>query len=219
MIARDRGVVFDLDGVLVKSEHLWEAAWQRYAAGSRRRWTSDDTRRCQGKSVAEWAAYLAERSSGDAQDAEHRVIDDVIGAYRAGDVSLVAGAEALVASVTARVPVGLASSAPRAIIDIVMTSMGLGRYFAATVSTAEVPRGKPSPDVYAEVVRRLAVDPRRSVAVEDSSNGVRSAAAAGLLVIAIPSDAYPLAADSRALAHSVQGSLAEVEAEILTLLG
>jgi HAD superfamily hydrolase (TIGR01509 family) len=213
-----RGVVFDLDGVLVMSEHLWEEAWVAYAQRSGYAWTSDDTRSCQGMSVPEWAAYLAERSSGDTAEAAAYVIARVAEAYRSGRVRLVDGVPDLLASVAARVPVGLASSAPREIIDTVMGAMGIGGYFAATVSSAEVARGKPNPDVYVEAVRRLKVDPAMSAAVEDSSNGVRAASAAGLTVIAVAHEQYPLAPDARALAVSVRTTLGEVRDDLASFL-
>ena len=213
-----RGVVFDLDGVLVMSEHLWEEAWRFYAAQYAYAWTADDTRQCQGMSVNEWATHLAVRSSGTPAAAARGVIDRANESYAAGRVTLIDGAAELVAAVAGRVPIGLASSAPREIIDTVMDTMGIGRYFSATVSSAEVPRGKPSPDVYSEAVKRLGVDPSASIAVEDSSNGVRAAAGAGLLVIAVAHDPYPLAPDAAALAVSVQRSLAGVKDEILGIL-
>lgn len=213
-----RGVVFDLDGVLVMSEHLWDEAWQAYSAQHDYAWTADDTRRCQGMSVAEWAHYLADRSSRNADHAAAVVIARVVESYRAGHVQLVPGAKSLVAATAMRVPIALASSAPREIIDTVMTSMGIGAHFSATVSSAEVDRGKPSPDVYLEAVRRLGVDASASIAVEDSSNGVRAASAAGLIVIGMPTAQYPLAADARALAQSVHDSLAGVADAITRLL-
>lgn len=213
-----RGVVFDLDGVLVMSEHLWEESWQAYAARHGYAWTSGDTRSCQGMSVSEWSAYLAARSSGDARDAGDAVIAGVVQAYGTGRVALIEGAAEVLAAVAARARVGLASSAPREIIDTVMATMGIGRYFSATVSSAEVPRGKPSPDVYAEAIDRLGIEPSGSIAVEDSSNGVRAAAAAGLRVIALAHAEYPLASDAVALADSVEDSLAQVGNEIIRLL-
>jgi HAD superfamily hydrolase (TIGR01509 family) len=213
-----RGVVFDLDGVLVMSEHLWEEAWQEYAAGFRYAWTAGDTRHCQGLSVPEWGAYLAERSSGDAEGAATVVISHVIAAYDRGRVALIDGAADVVAVAASRGPVGLASSAPRAVIDTALRTMGFGRLFSATVSSAEVPRGKPSPDVYLEAIRRLGIDPSGSVGVEDSSNGVRAAAAAGLTVIAVAHEAYPLTPDAIALANSVQHTLDRVVDEIVRLL-
>ena len=169
-------------------------------------------------SVSEWGAYLGTRSSGDGEDAAAAVIAAVVESYRSGRVTLIDGAAELVAAVALRVPVGLASSAPREIIDTVMGAMGLGPYFSATVSSAEVTRGKPSPDVYAEAVNRLGVDPTRSVAVEDSSNGVRAAAAAGLAVVAVAHEQYPLAPDALALADSVRTTLSQVRNDIERLL-
>jgi HAD superfamily hydrolase (TIGR01509 family) len=215
---RRGGVIFDLDGVLVMSEHLWEEAWQRYATHHGRQWTAEDTRRCQGMSVAEWSTYLAERSSGDAAAAAAAVIGSVVAAYRAGEVPLVRGARELLDRLVSRVPIALASSAPREVIDTVMDTLGVGDSFSATVSSAEVARGKPSPDVYVEALRRLGVEPAASVAVEDSSNGIRAAAAAGLRVIAIPNPAYPLAPDAKALARSIYESLTGAGTEIDRLM-
>lgn len=169
-------------------------------------------------SVPEWGAYLGTRSSGDGEGAAAAVIAAVVESYRSGRVTLIDGAAELVAAVALRVPVGLASSAPREIIDTVMGTMGLGPYFSATVSSAEVARGKPSPDVYAEAVNRLGIDPARSVAVEDSSNGVRAAAAAGLAVVAVAHEQYPFAPDALALADSVRTTLSQVRDDIERLL-
>jgi HAD superfamily hydrolase (TIGR01509 family) len=215
---RARGVVFDLDGVLVLSEHLWEEAWLDYAHRSGHPWSTDDTRRCQGMSVAEWGGYLADRTTHDPTDAIDTVIGSVARAYDAGQVSLVDGAADLVRVVAARVPVALASSAPRRIIDTVMGALGLGPWFGATVSSSEVAAGKPSPDVYLEAIRRLGVTAAGSLAVEDSSNGIRSATAAGLTVLAVPNPAYPLAPDAAAAADSIHDSLDGVGRRLLSLL-
>jgi len=212
-----RGVVFDLDGVLVRSEHLWEEGWHAYAGRHAASWTAHDTRACQGMSVPEWGRYLADRTSHDAADATRSVIRSVIGAYEAGEVSLVPGAAELVAEAAAKGPVALATSAPREVIEVVMGRMGLGASFAAAVSSAEVRAGKPDPAVYLEAMRRAGI--AGGVAVEDSSNGVRAAAGAGLAVLAVPDAAYPLAPDAAALADSIHASLAGVRARLLELLG
>ncbi len=211
------GVVFDLDGVLVMSEHLWEEAWHAYAAAAGYAWTAQDTRRCQGMSVMEWGTYLADRTTHDIPGAIDAVIGSVSDAYDAGEVALVEGARELVEAVAARVPVALASSAPRRIIDTVMDAMGLGPWFGATVSSSEVAAGKPSPDVYLEAIRRLGIDAAGSFAVEDSSNGIRAAAAAGLTVLGVPHPAYPVAADAAAAADSLHDSLAGVRRRLLAL--
>ena len=212
------GVVFDLDGVLVQSEHLWEEAWLAYAAAADYAWTAHDTRNCQGMSVQEWGTYLADRTGHDAPAAIDAVVGHVARAYDTGEVGLVAGADDLVRAVAARVPIALASSAPRRIIDTVMGAMGLGSWFGATVSSSEVAAGKPSPDVYLEAIRRLGIQATGSLAVEDSSNGIRSAAAAGLTVLAVPNPAYPVAPDAAAAADSVHDSLSGVGRRLLFLL-
>ena len=216
MTAGRRGVVFDLDGVLVRSEHLWERGWVDYAARHGGAWTAADTRACQGMSVPEWGRYLADRTSHDPDDAAAAVIDSVVAAYRAGEVPLAPGALELVAEAAARGPVALATSAPREVIEVVMDGMGLDGSFTATVSSAEVHAGKPDPAVYLEAMRRAGIV--GGIAVEDSSNGVRAAAGAGLTVLAVPDAAYPLAADAAALADSVHGTLDEVRARLRKLL-
>lgn len=212
-----RGVVFDLDGVLVRSEHLWERGWRAYADHHRGAWTDEDTRACQGMSVPEWARYLADRSSHDPDDAAQAVIASVVAAYQAGEVPLAGGAPELVAAAATRGPVALATSAPREVIGVVMDGLGLGRWFSAAVSSAEVRAGKPDPAVYLEAMRRAGIG--SGVAVEDSSNGVRAAARAGLTVLAVPDPAYPLAADAAVLADSIHASLAEVSTRLIDLLG
>ena len=208
------GVVFDLDGVLLDSEHLWEQSWTEFAASASYRWTAADTGACQGMSTPEWSAYLSDRTRRPAGDCADGVVDRMAGHYRAGHVELLPGALALVTETAARVPVAMASSAPRRIIDTVLDTMGLRGAFSATVSSEEVPRGKPSPDVYATAAQRLGLQPARSFAVEDTSNGIRAAAAAGLGVIAMPGPRYALADDAAAVALSVHIGLAEVRAEL-----
>lgn len=216
MSAGRRGVVFDLDGVLVRSEHLWEEGWVAYAARHGGTWSAADTRACQGMSVPEWGRYLAARTSHDPEDAAAAVIGSVVAAYRAGEVPLAAGARELIADAAAHGPVALATSAPREVIEVVMDDLGLRDAFAAAVSSAEVRAGKPDPAVYLEAMRRAGIG--GGVAVEDSSNGVRAAARAGLRVLAVPDPAYPLATDAAALADSVHRSLAEVRERLRELL-
>ena len=102
---------------------------------------------------------------------------------------------------------GLATSANRPVVDAVISAAGLTHCFAATISGEEVARGKPAPDVYLEVLRKLDVSPRSSVAIEDSTNGLRAASAAGMALIAIPNREFPPADDALALADVVLESL------------
>ena len=124
---------------------------------------------------------------------------------------LLPGAAAAVQSLAACWPLGLASSANRQVIDAVLEGSGLARFFAATVSSEEVARGKPAPDVYLAAARALNVDPSAVVAIEDSANGIRSAAAAGMVVVAVPNVDYPPDAETLAKADFLIGALGELE--------
>jgi HAD superfamily hydrolase (TIGR01509 family) len=137
------------------------------------------------------------------------VVARLLEGYSRG-LPLLPGAVDTVRRMAARWPVGLASSANREVIDAVLAASGLDGVFGATVSGEEVAHGKPAPDIYVEAARRLGVDPGRSAAVEDSTNGLRSAAAAGMLVVALPNQEFPPAPDALALAAAVLSSLDEL---------
>ncbi|MHA6799892.1 HAD family hydrolase [Bounagaea algeriensis] len=206
-----RAVVFDMDGVLVESEHLWERMWTRFAAARGQEWTADQTRRVQGMSAPEWAAFLAEFSgAADPQEAERAVVDDMIAALDSGEIELLAGAARMITEVSEIAPIALASSAPRRFIDAVLARNGLDGRFSATVSSAEVARGKPNPDVYLAAAEQLGGVSQRCLAVEDSSNGLRAAVAAGMTVVAYPNRDYPPAEDALGGAAYVAESLEEV---------
>ncbi|MEU3272782.1 HAD family phosphatase [Saccharomonospora sp. NPDC006951] len=213
-------VVFDMDGVLVDSEHLWEENWTAYAARHDVRWTPEDTATVQGMSAPEWAAYLADRSgtADTVEQVEHAVVDGMIAAIEAGEAPLLPGADTMVEDVSAKVPIALASSATRKVIDAVLSTHGLAGAFTATVSSAEVERGKPNPDVYLEASARLGKSGGECLAVEDSSNGIKAAAAAGLTVIALPNKTYPPRDDALALASEVAADNDEVRLALLAYL-
>lgn len=215
-----QAVVFDMDGVLVESEHLWERMWTSFAASRGHQWTVEQTRQVQGMSAPEWAAFLARfcEASESAEDTEHVVVADMIAALDQGEIELLPGAREMVTEVVQRASIALASSAPRKLIDAVLDRHGLAAHFTATVSSAEVPRGKPSPDVYLEAARKLGRDAGECLAVEDSSNGLRAAAAAGMTVVAIPSSGYPPAEDALAKAAYVASDLDEVRLRLLESL-
>ncbi|MEU7835831.1 HAD family phosphatase [Nonomuraea sp. NPDC049129] len=195
--------VFDLDGVLVDSEPVWEEVRRAYVAEHGGTWQEDTQSRLMGMSTQEWAAYLHELGVALPPDEIARgVVDQMAERYRHG-VPLMKGAPEAVRRLAADLTLGLASSSPRALIEVVLDAADFRDCFAVTVSTEEVPRGKPAPDGYLEATAKLGVDPRESVAVEDSSNGLRSAHAAGMRVIAVPHPRYPPAPDALALAWKV----------------
>ena len=142
------------------------------------------------------------------------VVRRMLDRYRE-ELPLIDGAVAAVERLAARFPLALASSSNRPLIDAVLASAGLAGAFRATVSSEEVLRGKPAPDVFLEAARRLGVAADRCAAIEDSGNGLRAAHAAGMRVIALPNRHYPPAADALALADAVAGSLDELSPELV----
>ncbi|MFI9587073.1 HAD family hydrolase [Streptomyces sp. NPDC052236] len=211
------GVIFDLDGVIVDTEHLWEESWAAYCAGHGTAWTREDTATVQGMSAPEWAAHIA-ALLGDPHSADQvngACVGYVVNAVAAGRGPLMTGARELVLAVSDLVPVAVASSAARRVIDAVLTHHGLAEVLATTVSSEEVPHGKPSPDVYAEAARRIGVAAGRAVAVEDSGNGVRAAHAAGLHVVAIPNRVYPPSPAALGLADHIAADHAAARACVL----
>jgi HAD superfamily hydrolase (TIGR01509 family) len=206
-------VVFDLDGVLIDSEPVWEEVRRAYVAEHGGRWRPEAQRRLMGMSTQEWAAYLS-RDLGVGRPPEvvaAEVLERMAERYGQRP-PLLEGAVPAVERLAARWPLGLASSSSRRLIELVLGASGLAGRFRATVSTEEVAHGKPAPDAYLEVAARLGVAADECVAVEDSSNGVRSAAAAGMRVIAIPTPRYPLDDDAAARASAVLGGLDELTA-------
>lgn len=207
--------VFDLDGVLVDSEPVWEEVRRAFVADHGGVWRDDTQTRLMGMSTGEWAAYLHELGVALPPDEiARRVVDRMAERYRT-HLPLMKGAPEAVRRLGDHFTLGLASSSPRRLIDTVLATSELHDCFDATVSTEEVARGKPAPDGYLEAARRLGVDPDDCVAVEDSSNGLRSAAAAGMRVVAVPHPRYPPAADALALAWRVVHDLDALTPDLL----
>lgn len=213
-------VVFDLDGVLVDSEQLWDTVRRGVAAEAGRPWPPEATRAMQGMSTPEWSSYLTDVVGIPAppEQVAATVLDRMAAAYYTR-LPLVPGASQVVERLGQYWPLGLASSSPRRLIDVVLEASGLAARFQVIVSTEEVGAGKPSPAVYQTVVQRLGVEPARVVAIEDSSNGLRSAAAAGLGVLAVPNTAFPPSEDALALADIVATSLDEITPQLVASIG
>ncbi|MFY1705593.1 HAD family hydrolase [Micromonospora sp. WMMA1923] len=212
-------VIFDLDGVIVDSEPVWEEVRRAYVADHHGTWQPDTQRRLMGMSTGEWAAYLSGELGVDrsAEQVAAEVVDQMARRY-AARVPVIDGADRVVRRLAARWPLGLASSSPTRLIEAALVATELTDAFGATLSTERTARGKPAPDVYLAVAERLGVDPARCAAVEDSSNGVRSAAAAGMRVVAIPHGAYPLDPDAEALAAVVLRTVADLTPQVVDQL-
>jgi HAD superfamily hydrolase (TIGR01509 family) len=204
-------VIFDLDGVLIDSEPVWEQVRRSFVRERGDRWPADAQTRLLGMSTAEWADYLSKDLGVDLPPTEAAdVVIDRMAAHYADSLPLMPGADDALRRLSDRWPLALASSSPRRLIDSVLAAAGWSELFDATVSTDEVGRGKPAPDVYLEAARRLGRMASACAAVEDSSNGMRSAAAAGTLVIAVPRPQYTPAPDALKLAALTLTSLTDL---------
>jgi HAD superfamily hydrolase (TIGR01509 family) len=209
-------VVFDMDGVLIESEEIWDAVREGYIRERGGRYDEEMQRAVMGMSAPEWSRYLHEAAGiPDQPEAiNEEVVRRMLAAYRE-HLPLIPGAVEAVRRLAAQFPLAIASSSNRPLIDTVLEVAGLKDCFQATVSSEEVARGKPSPDVYLEAARRLGVAPERCAAVEDSHNGIRSAKSAGMHVIAIPNPSYPPDAEALAQADVVIRSLGELTPELI----
>jgi HAD superfamily hydrolase (TIGR01509 family) len=209
-------VVFDLDGVLVQSEEVWDEERRDLVREAGGRWHEGATREMMGMSSVEWSRYLHDRLDVPLapEEINARVLERVERRYREA-LPLIPGAREAVLRLAERWPLGLATSSNREIIDLVVEVGELGAAFRATVSSEEVGAGKPAPDVYLEAARRLDVAPDRCAAIEDSTNGLRSAHAAGMRVVAVPNPAFPPERSGLELADVVLDSVDELTPEVV----
>lgn len=204
-------VVFDLDGLLIETEEIWDEVREALVRERGGRWTDSAQRDMMGMSSREWSRYLHEELELEEppEELNRLVVERMADRYRA-NLPLLPGAVEAVKRLAARWPLAVASSSNRPLIDLVLELSGLGNSFRATVSSEEVARGKPAPDVYLEAARRLGVAPEPCAAVEDSESGIRAAKAAGMRVIAIPNRSFPPSDEALASADVVLRSLGEL---------
>ncbi len=212
-------VVFDLDGVLLDTEELWDEARRQIADERGGRWPKDAQKAMMGMSSLEWSRYMHKEVG--VPDPPEQISAEVVrrleSVYRER-LPLIPGALEAVRRVGGHWPLAIASSSNRPIIDLFLELTGTAGAFRATASSEEVDRGKPAPDVYLEAARRLDIDPERCAAVEDSENGLRSAAAAGMKVIAMPNAVFPPSDEAIGLAAVVIASLDELRPELVETL-
>lgn len=212
-------VILDLDGVLLDSEQRWNEVKEQLVRETGGTWRDEAPQVMMGMSSPEWSAYLA----GDlgvpmeAGEISREVVRRMDESY-ARDLPLLPGAVSAVRALAGRWPLGLASSSNREIIDAFLRLAGLGDSFGVTVSSEEVEHGKPSPDVYLEAARALDAEPTGCIAVEDSGNGLRAAAAAGMAVLAVPNRHYPPEPEALALAIAVVPSVGYVTPSLIEAL-
>jgi HAD superfamily hydrolase (TIGR01509 family) len=213
-------VIFDLDGVLVDSEQLWSRAREQVTQERGGRWRADATTAMMGMSSLEWSRYMHDELRVDVPP--HAISSAVVARLEAlyrEHLPLLPGAHEAVATIAAHWRLGLASSSNREIIDLVLELGELGGFFEATVSSEEVPRGKPAPDVYLETARQLRASPHACVAIEDSTNGLLAAAASAMKVVAVPNPHFPPDQEALQVAAVVIHSLHDLRPELVAAAG
>jgi HAD superfamily hydrolase (TIGR01509 family) len=209
-------VVFDMDGVIVDSEQVWGDVREEFTREAGGTYTAAATRDMMGMSSLEWSRYMADELGvpGTPQEINDAIVARMLERYGQAP-PLIDGAVEAVRRVAAKWPVAIASSSNPELIEVVLGAAGLSELFPVAVSSQEVARGKPAPDVYLEAARRLGVAPAQCAAVEDSHNGIRSAKAAGMRVVAVPNPHFPPDAEALAEADAVVLSVAELTPELL----
>jgi HAD superfamily hydrolase (TIGR01509 family) len=218
-VGEPAAVVFDLDGVLIESEQVWDAAREELARERGGTWDERATTDMMGMSSKEWSGYMHDRLDVPMTPAE--INDDVVRRVAAAyeeHLPLLPHAVETVQGLARRWRLGVASSSNRPIIELVLDRMGVRNSFDAIVSSEEVANGKPAPDVYLAVAGELGVDPKDSVAIEDSTNGIKAAVAARMRTIAVPNRQFRPDDEVLAAAAAVVASLAEVTPELVASL-
>jgi HAD superfamily hydrolase (TIGR01509 family) len=207
-------VVFDLDGVLVDSEHVWDEVREELAHERGGSWHERAQADMMGMSSPEWSRYMHDviGLSEPPEAINEEVVRRLLARY-AEELPLIDGAVEAVQRVARSCRLAVASSSNRQVIDAVLERSGLAPYFEATVSSEEVARGKPAPDVFLEAAGRLGVAPERCAAIEDSGNGIRAAHAAGMRVVAIPNPRYRPSPEALELAGVVLDTINELTPE------
>lgn len=208
-----------MDGLLIDSEPVWNAARSQMAAEHGVSWTRDDHFNVMGVSTVEWIQYMVDRIglTMPPDQVEETVIGHMVAMYEDG-IPFRPHAVEKVQWMASLYPSCIASGSPRQLIDIVAQDRRIAPYLEFTLAADEVGRGKPHPDIYLETARRLGIEPQHCLCIEDSPFGILSGARAGMKVIGIPDPEMPLSAEQSQHAHLILRSLAHLTPEALDII-
>ena len=204
-------VIFDMDGVIVESEALWDAAREDLVKETGGRWGAGAQEAMMGMASHEWSVFVRDELQVpmSAEDISRDVVGRLEALYRE-DLPLIEGAAEAVRAASELWPVAIASSSNRELIDLIAELAGIADVLTTTVSSEEAGRGKPAPDVFLMAAEQLGVDPENCVVIEDSANGIRAGVAAGMKVIAVPNRDFPPSQDALDLATLVLDRVADL---------
>lgn len=206
-----KAVIFDMDGIIVESEHLWDQAREELVKETGGRWGANAQTAMMGMASHEWSVYVRDELEVplSAEEISTRVVGRLEALYRE-DLPLIDGAAEAVRAAAEHWPVAIASSSNRELIDLIAELAGIDDALTTTVSSEEAGRGKPAPDVFLRAAELLDTDPADCVVIEDSANGIRAAVAAEMPVIAVPNRDFPPPEEILDIATLVVDRVAEV---------
>ncbi len=212
-----KAIVWDMDGLLIDSEPVWDLARKRMAAAHGvHDWNQQDHFNVMGVGTAEWVEYMIERIGLTMPPAEvEAAIVDHMAAIYLEEIPFRPNAVEKIQWAASLYPSCIASGSPRKLIDIVSADPRVAPHMQFTLAADEVGLGKPDPAVYIEAAKRLGIAAESCLCLEDSPNGVLAGHRAGMKVINIPDPEMPLTAEQAEYAHVVLESLAEFSAETI----
>lgn len=212
-----QAVVFDMDGVVIDSEVVWQRVRTAYAQEFGRQWTQEDQVAMLGRSTPDWSAQMRARlglQHLSDKDVAQAIIGRMLKAF-AHEVPFRPGALEALQAIAGKYRVGLASGSPRVLVDCVLQHGNIAHCFQSVLSGDDVQHGKPHPEIYLRSLEKLGCAPVAAVGIEDAPNGLRALRNAGMWAIAAPCPEFPLDAESLSLAHRHISSMTELTPELV----
>lgn len=214
-----KAIVFDMDGLLINSEPLWLRAKVEFMKKLNNTWTQIDQENTMGVSTQTWVDYIYNKINGDL--AKDEVLNEIINRMKSyyinGELELMSGANEALQFAKNNFKVGLASGSYKDLLYLAIKSNYWENIFNEILSSDDLDKGKPQPDIYIEIIKRLDVTPPETVVLEDSRDGIIAGVSAGANVIAVPSKEVPLAQnvlDTASFAINTLEDLPKVIAEL-----